>query len=374
MKSSIRSLVVMAVLGAAAVVAAVPAQAAEDSGSGGHAVFVQTNDPAGNAIATFDRHADGTLSYVTSYATGGNGGRAAGAGSDPLASQGSLALIPDAGLLVAVNAGSNTISVFAVDGDRLHLEQVLSSGGPFPTGIAVQDNLLYVLDAGGQGYVSGFRIAGGRLHPIEGSTRSLGLANTTPPFFLGSPAQAGFTPGGDHLVVTTKTNNTVDVFSVGPDGRLSAAPVLNAEAGVPFAFVFNGAERLILNFAASSSLQAFTVNPDDTISAAGALVSDGQAAACWVTPARGYDYVTNTATGDVSQFQVSGSSVTLVNPVAAPGITGATDSAAAGGFLYVQAGLGATVHAFSIGTGGALTPIQVATVPGGGSQEGIAAD
>jgi len=374
MKSSIRSLVVMAVLGAAAVAAAVPAQAAEDSGSGGHAVFVQTNDPAGNAIATFDRHADGTLSYVTSYATGGNGGRAAGAGSDPLASQGSLALIRDAGLLVAVNAGSNTISVFALDGDRLHLEQVLSSGGPFPTGIAVQDDLLYVLDAGGQGYVSGFRIAGGRLHPIEGSTRSLGLANTTPPFFLGSPAQAGFTPGGDHLVVTTKTNNTVDVFSVGPDGRLSTAPVLNPEAGVPFAFVFNGAERLILNFAASSSLQAFTVNPDDTISAAGALVSDGQAAACWVTPARGYDYVTNTATGDVSQFQVSGSSVTLINPVAAPGITGATDSAAADGFLYVQAGLGATVHAFSIGTGGALTPIQVATVPGGGSQEGIAAD
>jgi len=337
-------------------------------------VFVQTNDPAGNAIATFDRHADGTLSYVTSYATKGNGGRATGAGSDPLASQGSLALIRDAGLLIAVNAGSNTISVFAVAGDRLHLDQILSSGGPFPTGIAVQDDLLYVLDAGGQGYVSGFRIAGGLLHPIEGSTRSLGLANTTPPFFLGSPAQAGFTPGGDHLVVTTKTNNTVEVFSVGPDGRLSAAPVQNPEAGVPFAFVFNGAERLVLNFAASSSLQAFTVNPDDTISAAGALVSDGQAAACWVTPARGYDYVTNTATGDVSQFQVSGSSVTLVNAVAAAGISGATDSVAAGGFLYVQAGIGATVHAFSIGTGGALTPIQVATVPGGGSQEGIAAD
>ncbi len=373
MKSSIRSLVVMAVLGAAAVVAAVPAQA-EDSASSGHAVFVQTNDPAGNAIATFDRHADGTLTYVTSYATEGNGGREAGAGSDPLASQGSLALIPDAGLLIAVNAGSNTISVFAVDGDRLRLEQVLSSGGPFPTGIAVHDNLLYVLDAGGQGHVSGFRIAGRLLHPIEGSTRGLGLANTTPPFFLSAPAQAGFTPGGDHLIVTTKTNNTVDVFSVGPDGRLSAAAVQNAEAGVPFAFVFNGAERLVLNFAATSSLQAFTVNPDDTITAAGALVSDGQAAACWVTGARGYDYVSNTASGDVSQFQVSGSSVTLVNPVAASGISGATDSAAAGGFLYVQAGLGGTVHAFSIGSGGALTPVQVATVPDGGSQEGIAAD
>ncbi len=373
MKISIRSLLVMAVLGAATVVAAVPVQAAENSPSPGHALFVQTNDPAGNAIATFDRHADGTLTYVTSYATGGNGARAKGAGSDPLASQGSLALIPDAGLLIAVNAGSNAISVFAVDGDRLRLEQVLSSGGPFPTGIAVHDNLLYVLDAGGQGYTSGFRIAGRLLHPIEGSTRSLGLANTTPPFFLSSPAQAGFTPGGDHLIVTTKTNSTVDVFSVGPDGRLSAAQVQNPEGGVPFAFVFNGAERLILNFAATSSLQAFTVNPDDTITAAGALVSDGQAAACWVTATRGYDYVSNTATGDVSQFQVSGSSVTLVNPVAASGISGPTDSAAAGGFLYVQAGIGGSVHAFSIGSGGALTPIQVANVPDGGSQEGIAA-
>jgi len=374
MKGSIRSLVVMSVLGAAAVVAAVPAQAAEDSASAGHAVFVQTNDPAGNTIATFDRHPDGSLTYVTSYATGGNGGRATGAGSDPLASQGSLALIPDAGLLVAVNAGSSTISVFAVDGDRLRLEQVLSSGGPFPIGFAVHDNLLYVLGAGGQGYVSGFRIAGGLLHPTEGSTRSLELANTTPPFFLSSPAQAGFTPGGDHLVVTTKTNSTVDVFSAGPDGRLSAAPVRNSEAGVPFAFDFNGAERLVLNFAATSSLQVFSINPDDTITALGALKSDGQAAACWVTAARGYDYVSNTATGDVSQFQVSGSSVTLVNPVAASGISGSTDSAAAGGFLYVQAGIGGTVHAFSIGSGGALTPVQVATVPDGGSQEGIAAD
>lgn len=372
MKSSIRSLVVMAVLGAAAVVSAVPAQAA--NGSAAHAVFVETNDPAGNSIATFDRHANGTLSYVTSYATGGNGGRAAGSGSDPLASQASLVLIPDAGVLIAVNAGSDTIAVFEVHGDRLHLEQVVWSGGPFPASVAVHGNLVYALDAGGQGYVSGFRLAGGFLHPIEGSTRGLGLANATPPFFLSDPAQAGFTPGGDHLIVTTKTNSTVDVFSVNPDGRLDPAPVKNSAAGLPFAFVFNGPESLVLNFAATSSLQTYRVNADNTITATGAAVGDAQAAPCWITPAAGFDYVSNTGSGSVSEFEVSGSSVTLVSSTAATGISGAIDSATAAGFLYVQSGLSGTVHAFSIGAGGALTPIQVASVPDGASQEGIAAD
>ena len=371
MKGSIRSLIVTSVLGAAAVVAAVPAQAAGDGA--GRAVFVQTNNPAGNSIATFDRNSDGTLTYVASYATGGAGGRAAGAGSDPLASQGSLTLVPDAGLLLAVNAGSDSISVFDVHGDRLHLEQTLPSGGPFPTSIAVHDGIAYVLDAGGQGFVSGFRITGGGLHPIASSTRGLGLGNATLPFFLSAPAQVGFTPGGDHLIVTTKTNNTVEVFSVAPDGRLGAAPVKNAAPGVPFAFEFGGPNSLVLNFAATSSLQTFAVNPDNTITATGAPTSDGQAALCWITAAGGFEYASNTGSGTISQFQVNGATVALVSSTAGTGVSGATDSASSGGFLYVQSGLSGTVHAFSIGAGGSLAPIQVAAVPGGGSQEGIAA-
>ena len=367
MKFVIR-LVVVLVTSVAAVAAVVPAQAT----TGDHAVYVQTNDPSRNSIDVFVRNGDGTLTFSNSYATGGLGGRETGAGSDPLASQGSLRLIPGAGLLVAVNAGSNTISVFDVIGDRLALAQVLPSGGLFPTGIAARGNLVYILDAGGPGAVSGFRVAGGRLHPIAGSTRTLGLPNANPPFFLSSPAEAGFTPDGARLVVTTKTNSTVDVFTVGPDGRLSAAPVRNTEAGVPFAFVFDSAGRMVLNFAATSALQLFTVNTDGTITPASAPVSDGQAAACWITPAAGFDYVSNTGSGDVSQFQETGAGVTLVNPIGAAGVNGAIDSAAAGGFLYVQAGLEGTVHVFAVGAGGAQAPLQVVAVPGGASQEGIA--
>ncbi|HEY1456193.1 MAG TPA: beta-propeller fold lactonase family protein, partial [Candidatus Dormibacteraeota bacterium] len=339
-----------------------------------HAVFVQTNDLEGNAIAAYHRNSDGTLSYTRSYRTGGLGGRAAGSASDPLASQGSLRLLPEAGLLLAVNAGSDTISVFHVDGDRLELEQVLPSGGPFPVGFAVHGDLVYVLDGGGQGYVSGYRIEDGTLRPIAGSTRTLLLANTSPPFFLGSPAQAGFTPDGLHLIVTTKTHNTLDVFSVGEAGRLSAAPVANAEAPVPFAFVFDPAGHLVLNFAGSSSLETFTVNADNTVTPVGAPVSDGQAAACWVTKAAGFEYAANTGSNDVSQFRVApDGTVTLVNPIAASNIPGATDLAAAGGsFLYVDSSLSSSVHAFAIGAGGSLTPIQIAAVPDGDDLEGIA--
>lgn len=356
-----------------AIVAAAPVQAAHAGAVSSNAVFVQTNDSSGNAIDVFNRGAGGTLTFVKSYPTGGSGGRESGASSDALASQGSLVVLPNAGLLLAVNAGSNTISVFETSGERLHLEQVLPSGGMFPVAFGVDGPLVYVLNAGGAGTVSGFRVTDGSLHPIAGSTRTLGLANTTPPFFLSSPAEVGFSPNGSQLLVTTKTNGTVDVFSVAGDGRLSAAPVKNAEAGVPFSFVFGATGKLVLNFAGTSSLETFTLNSDGTITPAGAPVSDGQVAACWTTSAAGFDYVSNTGSNDVSQFSVSGDgSVTLVDAMAASNIPGAIDSRATGGFLYVQSGLSSSVYVFSIGSGGSLTEVQIAAVPDGGSQEGIA--
>ncbi|HET7338420.1 MAG TPA: beta-propeller fold lactonase family protein [Candidatus Dormibacteraeota bacterium] len=368
MKSLVRLLVVVAAIAATVFAAAAPARA---EGSGGNAVFVQTNDPAGNAIDAFRRNGDGTLTFQNSYATGGLGGREAGSMSDPLASDGSLVQLPG-GLLAGVNAGSNTISVFQVSGTTLHLNQVLPSGGSFPTSVAFKGNLVYVLNAGGPGTVSGFQVVGGQLQPIAASTRTLGLANSTPPFFLSSPAQVGFTPDRAHLVVTTKINSTVDIFSVSPDGTLSAAPVKNPAAGVPFAFEFDSAGRMVLNFAGTSSLETFDVNADNTITPVSTPASDNQMALCWITEAHGFQYASNTGSNDISQFDVLGNgSVMLVNPVAASNIPGATDSTAAGEFLYVQSGLSSTVHVFSVGAGGALTPVQVVAVPDGGSQEGI---
>src|ERR1700733_2286876 len=118
-------------LGAAAVLAAAalgalgalgaPAFAAGTS----HAVFVQTDNLAGNQIVVYDRSGEGALTQAGVYATGGLGGQLEGSVVDHLASQGSLAYDSQNGLLYAVNAGSDTISVFAVLGDKLALRQVI---------------------------------------------------------------------------------------------------------------------------------------------------------------------------------------------------------------------------------------------------------
>lgn len=373
MRRSIRFVGLLAAVIGAVFAASAPAQAATGD-EGGQALFVQTNDLQHNAIAAFHRNGDGTLTYLASYATHGKGARQTGSASDPLASQGSLVRVPGADLLLAVNAGSNTISVFGINGDQLELKQTLPSGGPLPTSFAVHNNLVYVLDAGGDGFVSGYRISDGGLAAIAGSTRSLGLGNPTSPFFVDSPAEVGFTPGGGKLIVTTKTHGTVDVFSVLGNGQLAAEPVKNSVGNVPFAFVFDSEGRLVLNTAGNSSLQTFAVNADNTITAVGTATADGQTALCWVTSARGFLYASNTASKNVSQFRVNqDGSVTIVSKVAASNIPGAIDSAAAGNtYLYVQGGLDGSIHAFAIGSGGALTQIQVAPVPDGDDQEGIA--
>ena len=225
-------------------------------GKGQPVVFVQTNELDGNHIVVYDRAPNGALSRAGTFATGGNGGAAApGDVSDRLASQGSLVFDSRHSLLLAVNAGSDTVSTFKVRGNRLQLKGVVGSGGQFPASIAVHGDLVYVMNAGNTGVVQGFRIRGHRLRPVAGSARSLGLANGNPPNFLTSPGQVGFTPGGRKLIVTTKASDShILVFRVRRDGTLSAAPVVNDSATpVPFAFTFSPQGRLVVNILASIS-------------------------------------------------------------------------------------------------------------------------
>ncbi len=84
-----------------------------------HAVFVQTDNLSGNQVVAYDRAADGTLALAGTYETGGLGGQLLGSEVDHTASQGSLTYDPRNALLYAVNAGSNTVSVFSVGGDDL---------------------------------------------------------------------------------------------------------------------------------------------------------------------------------------------------------------------------------------------------------------
>lgn len=364
---------------ALAVVLAGVAQARGDRGGRGDGgvVFVQTNEPTGNHVVVYDRGHDGSLRQGGSYATGGNGGVVTpGTESDHLGSQGSLVYDRRHDLLFAVNAGSDSLSVFRVHHDRLVLQQVLASGGGFPASIAVDRNVLYVLNAGGAGTLQGFRIEGHRVAPLPESTRTLGLANSDPPFFLSSPGQVGFTPDGRQLLVTTKTSgDMIDVFSVGRHGLLSATPTHNTAATpVPFAFTFQpGTKRLVAGEAGVSAVTTYVVQPSGSLSDPRSL-SDGQTALCWITRVRDVYYVSNTGSNTISSYRIQrdGRPVLLAS-VAAETELGPVDSAASGNrFLYVQTGTSGTLDEFRVERDGSLDEIGVVTgLPSG--QEGIAA-
>jgi hypothetical protein len=364
-----------AALGTAGAAAASTPQVSRTAPFTNHAVFLQTDNPSGNQIVAYDQAANGTLTPAGTYDTGGNGGVAAGSAVDPLASQGSLVLANGGNILLAVNAGSNTVSVFRVSGDRLALWQIIPSGGQFPTSIAFHRGLVYVLNAGGTGSLQGYAVVGGILRPLPGSNRSLGLANTNPPNFLAAPGQVGFTPDGSAVIVTTKTSGSdIDVFSVGFAGLLSLHPVKNPSATpVPFSFTFDAAGQLVVTEAGSSDLSVYTLDADGTLTALGS-VTDGQAALCWVTQVGGFFYGSNAGSADISAFQVGTSGAPALVGVAASTDAGTTDSAATpnGRFLYVTNGGAGTIDEFHVNANGTL--FEIGTVTGLASpMEGIAA-
>ncbi len=154
-----------------AVVVLSSAAAAEGPGLHGGAVFTMTDDATANAVLAFSRAADGSLAFVGSYPTGGAG---SGGGEGVLGSQGALALGQDGRFLFAVNAGSDEVSSFRVEGSRLVLAGVAPSGGQLPVSVTEHDGIVYVLNAGGTGSISGLTVDGkGRLAPLPGSTRPL---------------------------------------------------------------------------------------------------------------------------------------------------------------------------------------------------------
>jgi 6-phosphogluconolactonase (cycloisomerase 2 family) len=361
-------------LGTAAL--ASPASADEHHSVRTGAVFVQTDSPTGNTVVAYRRAADGTLTEAGRYATGGLGGVLSGSVVDHLASQGSLTLDRRHHALYAVNAGSDTLTVFGVAGDRLRRRDVVPSGGSFPVSVAAHGDRVYVLNARAGGTVQGFRRTGHGLVAIPGSNRALGLDPTATPEFVNTPGQVAFSPDGSQLLVTTKANgNDVDVFRVQRSGSLSATPTVNSLPGaVPFAMSFDRLGRLVLAEAGTNSVATFRVDGAGDLHAISSAAT-GQAATCWIVRNGDRFYASNAGSATLSGYRVgsSGGLTPLGTTATDPGTVDATVSSN-GSHLYVQAGAAGQVDAFRIGRDGTLTLLGSITVPDAVGGEGIAAD
>jgi len=294
---------------------------------------------------------------------------------DHLASEGSLAYDRQAGLLYAVNAGSNTITVFSVRGDTLIRSQVISSGGQFPVSIAVRGNQVFVLNALGGASVSGFVQFGGRLIPVPSWQRDLGLGTSSSTVFTGTPGQIAFTPDGSQLVVTTKgAANSVDVFADGPSGPSAQPTVTSLPGQLPFGITFDRYGHLALAETGTDTVATFAIAPGGTLTQLGSAAT-GQAATCWITAAPdGTLYASNAGSASESTLSTQpGGAVTLLGTT--PTDAGTVDATVSsdGQYLYVQAGGAGNVDAYRINPGGSLTQTGSVTVPGAAGGEGIVA-
>ena len=347
----------------------------------GH-VYVNDNTAGTNTIGAFNQHADGSLTpQARSPFLAGGAGTGAG-----LAEQGAIQITPDGRFLIAVDAGSNQISVLQTHFDgSLSLVRggVVSSGGLLPDSVAIHGNLVYVANSGSGGSnYTGFRLGfNGRLVRIPGSTVTLAAD--------AAPADVLFNGTGTKLAGTEVGTSKIDSFTVGPDGRLTAAPdsPIPAQGLGPFGSEFrptNPDQLFVSNAhnvgADTGTISSYTDSPNGTLTpVAGSPFPDQQTAPCWVeiTHDGQFLFTVNTGSGEISRYQIApNGALTLLGstPVGQTGGVGAVDARLSpdGRFLYVDESRIGKVGAFAV-NGGNLTELGASpfALPTGATPAGI---
>jgi 6-phosphogluconolactonase len=261
----------------------------------------------------------------------------------------------------------------------LTLIDTVASGGSQPVSLTRHDNLLYVLNAGSDS-IAGFTINdNGTLSPLAGSVRSLSGTGT-------APAQIGFTPRGDVLVVTEKATNTITTFLVAEDGRPGPA-IVNPSAGeTPFGFDFDRYSHLLVSEAAggapdASSLSSNEIQEDGTLVVLAPSVPTTETAACWVEMSRNgrYAFTTNAGSSSISAFKSDhDGSLMLTTEDGVAASTGAGSApidlalSSRGNYLFSLSAADGTIAAFRLIGNRELVPMPGVTgLPG--TVDGLAA-
>jgi 6-phosphogluconolactonase (cycloisomerase 2 family) len=361
----------------------------------GH-LYVDDNTAGTNTIAAFDRHADGSLTAVpgSPFAAGGAG---TGLG---IGSQGALQMSSDGRYLLAVDAGSNQISVLRIgrDGDLREVEDTpVSSRGVEPVSIAVHPidtrrggddhakDLVYVANAGnGDSNYTGFTLdGGGRLRHLLDSTVSLPDGS--------QPGDVLFSGDGSRLVGTRVGTSVIDSFTVGRHGHLTAAAgsPFPAQGVGPFGSEFrptNSAQLFVSNAHGGTNngtVSAFRDARDGTLTSIGSSpFADLQTAPCWVEISRDgkFLFTVNTAVPSISRYQIAANgSLTLLGstPFKHPAGLGPEDArlAPGGNTLWVVDTAADALSAFAV-NGSNLTelPSSPTALPAGSAPFGIVFD
>ncbi len=320
-----------------------------------HYLYSENNAASGNEIIMYKIKSNGSLQHAGNVASGGKG---TGMG---LGSQGALALDKTHNFLFAVNAGSNSVSSFKVNGDgSLTLASTENTRGNVPISLSVHDNLLYVLNRGSDN-IHGFWIgANGRLSHINGSTRPLSATAVDAP-------QISFSPKGDWIIVTEKATNIIGTFYVNNNGSINDGIFTASVGPTPFGFDFSRGKFMIVSNAAGGaaglgSATSYTIGNNGVPVNLNGAIPDNQAAPCWFATTRNgrFAYTTNTASNNVSSYYVDDAGkLYLAQAIAATTDAGPVDIVIAANnyFVYELNGKAGGIGEYHRALMGGLWPI-----------------
>jgi 6-phosphogluconolactonase len=280
-----------------------------------------------------------------------------------LGSQGSVVLSPDHQWLLAVNAGSNSVSVFRRTSTGLQLTDVEPTAGMHPISVTIRGTRVYVLNGGMPNSICGYDLsASGQLSPILGTSVLLSAAST-------NPAQIQLSPLGDRLVVTERGTDRISTFTVAGDGSLHGF-VAHPSSGIePFGFAFRGDDQIVVSEAFDAAPGAGAASSYDLFGGGLSLISGSvpstETSSCWMVIARDgrFAYTSNTGSDSITGYAINPAGDLTVLDF--DGVTALTGDAPADmaftyrtRFLYVLNGGDGTISAFERSVDGRLTPIQ----------------
>ena len=342
-------------------------------------VFSMTNNTASNSITAFSRSTDGTLTKQSSTRTGGmgTGGPEDSANGLILANvDGETSPTNTKGapkFLLALNGGSDSISVLRNDPSGLKLVDMEDSQGTRPISITINRGVAYVLNAGSfmcsgigdQPSISGFTFdADGQLTPIPGSTRPLsGIPNS-------GCTQVSFDKTGNVVIVDEQQADVITTYTRRADGTLSAPMPQQTTGNGPFGLTLTQRNQLLTteNFGAApgqGALASYAIDErTGTLTGLSPSVRNGQSDTCWVAITDDNRFAFTSSFGDdggISSYRVQpDGGLVLLNSQAATVGGGSSDVALSGDsrYLYVKNSVQGTVTSFRIENDGALTRLD----------------
>jgi 6-phosphogluconolactonase len=322
-------------------------------------LFTMSNVASANTVVAYARNADGTLTQIGSFATGGLG---VGHG---LENQGALALSDDGKYILVVNPGSNEISALQINAQGLKEVGRAPSGGRLPVSVTSRGSVVYALNRGGEAgdpngdNISGLRLGtDGSLTPIANSTNPLSSGNT-------NPAQTELSPDGRMIVVTEHGGDLIDTYTVDTNGVAGGHRVQSSAGLGPFGFAFRNASELFVSEAGGGTASSYSLDAQGVLHTISSAVQTQQATTCWlvITPDGKEAYVTNTVSGSISTFGIGpDGSLSLQASISVKTQGGPLDMAITsdGLYLYVITTSG-NIQVFRIDASGGLTQTQTLT-------------